>query len=91
MQAEPRVGHRQALGVLYGLDPKNLDCLLDELLHFDMTRLDFKLSLFFLPALRGRSDSSWLCLFGHNWVHFAPLEVPFRFVGGLWLWKRIIW
>ena len=80
MQAEPRVGHRQALGVLYGLDPKNLDCLLDELLHFDMTRLDFKLSLFFLPAS-----------FGHNWVHFAPLEVPSRYVGCLWLWKRMIW
>ena len=29
---------RNALGVQYGIDPKNLDCPLDDLLNFDMTR-----------------------------------------------------
>ena len=29
---------RNTLGVRYGIDPRNLDCPLDDLLGFDMTR-----------------------------------------------------
>ena len=31
---------RSRLGVLYGIDEKHLDCLLDDLAGFDLTRLD---------------------------------------------------
>ena len=34
----PRVADRQTLGVRYGIDEKGLDCPLDNLSHFDMTR-----------------------------------------------------
>ena len=39
------------------------------------------------PELVG---TAWLCLYGHNSVKFALFEVPFQYVGGFWLWKRMI-
>ena len=38
IQAEPLVGQRQALGVLYGVDQKRLECPLGDLHSFDITR-----------------------------------------------------